>query len=181
MLGVLAVVVVLAYWPASVALFDFWTDVENLGGTHGFLVLAVSGWVLFENRRAIAAADARPSLLGLGLLAACSVSWLILCRAGLQDLHLLLVPLLFWIAVFAAFGWGVARHAICAAGLLYFALPIWGHAAIPLQTLTTHAVGFLARAAGIPVHISGHLVQIPEGCSKWRRDAAVCTSSSLAC
>ena len=155
--------VAIAYWPASKALYQDWTDFRNLGGTHGFLILAVSLWLVFRARFHISGLYSRASLAGVACLFLCTVAWLILWRAGLQDLHLLMIPAILWLAVLATCGRSVARSVLLPIGFLYFGLPAWSHLAEVLQTLTTHAVGFLASAVGVRVFLDGNTVVIPEG------------------
>jgi EpsI family protein len=160
---ILALVVVnaIAFAPSSEVLLNFWTDSENLDGTHGFLVLAVVAWLLFRAR--IDALDTQPSVAGFVGLAICSGVWLVLLEAGLQDLHVLMLPLIAWMAVVAAFGWRVGVALWFPFAFLYFAVPAWGFTSIPLQAITTAAVGGLSRIVGIPTHIVGNYVTIPEG------------------
>ena len=152
-----------AYWPASAALYENWTDFKNLGDTQGFLVLAISLWLVFRSRRSLAGAGEHPSVVALAGLLLCSFAWLILWRAGLQDPHLLLIPAILWLSVFAASGRKVAITLALPIGYLYFAWPGWSHLAPVLQAMTTHAVGLLASAFGLPVYIEGNTVGIPEG------------------
>ncbi len=136
---------------------------EDLGGTHGPLLLATSIFLIFRARNEVAAPAAQPSILGFAGLIACALAWLVTLRAGIEDLQLLFFPPLLWLAVFAAFGWSVARMVLLPIGVLVTALPAWGHLAGPLQFITTHAVGLLAAVAGIPVYIERNFVTIPEG------------------
>ncbi len=67
------------------------------GGTHGFLIPAISLWLLFERRERIATTPVRPSLLGFVLLAAGCLLWLVLVRASLRDPHAIILPgILMW-------------------------------------------------------------------------------------
>ena len=152
-----------AYWPASEALYDVWTDFRNLGGTHGFLVLGISLWLIFRNRRSLDAVYGQQQGLALVALLLASFGWLILWRAGLQDPHLALIPIILWLGVFAAFGRKAAAGSALPIGFLYFAWPGWAYLAPVLQALTTRAVGLLASALGLRAYIEGNTVVIPEG------------------
>jgi EpsI family protein len=153
----------LAYWPASEALYELWTDFRNLGGTHGFLVLAISCWLIFRSRDSIAFGGEPASPLALIALLLAGVAWVILWRAGLQDAHVMLVPAILWLGVLAAFGRKTAIALALPIGYLYFASPGWAYLASPLQALTTRAVGLLGAAFGVPIYIEGNSVSIPEG------------------
>jgi EpsI family protein len=156
----LIVIALLVYWPSSAALWHYWTN-DNLGGAHGLIILPLAAWLLFLSRERLAAARVEPSALAGALLLLCSIAWLVFWRAGIQELHLLLLPLLMGLAVFAALGFEAACAVAFPLGYLYFAVPAWGIFASPLQTLTVHATGVLAPLIGVPVRMQGNLVLLP--------------------
>ena len=160
--GVIALVPLL-FWPSTVALYADWTDLENLGGTHGLLVLAVTAWMLWSERQRIGAATARPSTAGFVALAISCALWLVLSRAALQEPHASLLPGLMLLAVLAAFGRDVTRVVLFPVGFLFFAMPIWHQVKAPLQWLTVEAVGVLVWITGLPAYIEGISVTVPSG------------------
>ena len=157
--GLIATAVVV-YWPSSLALWGFWTD-DNHSGAHGPLVVALAAWLLFRARYRLAAVRVHPSLPAGGLLVLCSVAWLVFWRAGIQELHILLLPVLMGLGVFTALGFGAALQVALPLGYLYFAVPAWGIFIEPLQELTIRAVGVLAPLIGVPAQVHGDLVQLP--------------------
>jgi EpsI family protein len=160
---VLMLAAALAFWPSSAELITFWTDLQNRGGTHGFLLLAVSIWMIYDRRDAIGSTPVRGSVLALGALVLGSILWVLLWRAGIEDPHILLLPFLVWLAVCAAYGFGVGRLLILPLGLLVLALPAWGHLVVVLQPLTVFAVGMLCGITGLPVYIEGDYIHIRSG------------------
>ena len=88
--GVLLVALV-AYWPATSALVDYWLD-PNSGGSHGLLIVILCGWLLWRASPKLADVPQRVSPLGCGLLALSGVAWLIFLKAGIQDLRLRIYP-----------------------------------------------------------------------------------------
>jgi len=152
----------LTYWPSSQALWNFWSN-DNTGGAHGFLVVPLAAWLLYRARYRLAAVPVRPSRFACLLLVISSVAWLVFWRAGIQELHILTLPVLMGLSVYAALGWQAALTVAFPIGYLYFAVPAWGIFIGPLENLTTVAVGFLAPLIGIPAHTEGNLVLIPGG------------------
>ena len=150
----------LTYWPSTAALWNYWLD-DNHGGTHGLLVAPLSVWLLYRARMRLAAIPIRPSLLAGTLLVACSIAWLVFWRAGIQELHLLLLPVLMGLAVYAALGFRAALAVAFPIGYLYFAVPAWGIFGRSLQDLTIWAVGWMAPLIGVPAQIHGDLVNLP--------------------
>jgi EpsI family protein len=156
----LLVLGVAVYWPSTLALWDFWTD-DNHSGAHGPLVAVLSVWLLFRARQRLAAARVRPAPWAGVLLLLCSVAWLVFWRAGIQELHILLLPVLLGLAVFTALGFEAALQIALPIGFLYFAVPAWGIFIHPLQELTIRAVGVFAPLIGVPAQIHGDLVNLP--------------------
>ena len=156
----LILIALVVYWPSSAALWHYWTN-DNLGGTHGLIILPLAAWLLFLTRERLAAARVEPSALAGMMLLLCSIAWLVFWRAGIQELHLLLLPLLMGLAVFAALGFQAARAVAFPIGFLYFAVPAWAVFAPPLQSLTAHATGLIAPLIGVPVQMQGNLVLLP--------------------
>jgi EpsI family protein len=159
LVGGLIAVAIMAYWPTSMALWS----VLPLGGGQGFLVLALALWLLARARERVAVAPVRPMRWAILPLLACSVAALIFWKAGIQTLHLVLLPMLILLAVLAAFGPAVARAVAVPIGFLYFALPAWNLLAVPLQNLTLRVVSLLSHPLGMPATVAGSLVTFPGG------------------
>ncbi len=159
----LACFVALVYWPSAAVLLWQWSDFATITYTHGWLVLAVCVVLVVHARGEIAAAHAAPFPPAMAALLAASFAWLVCYRASIQDLHITIFPLLFWLAVTAAFGMRVGRLLGFPVAFFYFAVPSWSQLADPLQYLTVEVMrGFLA-VTGPPALIDGSLVRIPNG------------------
>ncbi|HEY6924416.1 MAG TPA: archaeosortase/exosortase family protein, partial [Steroidobacteraceae bacterium] len=139
----------LTYWPSSQGLWDFWSN-DNTAGAHGFLVAALALWLLYRARHRLAAVEVRPSRAACVMLVLWSIAWLVFWRSGLQELHLLSLPVLMGLSVWAALGRQAAWIVAFPLGYLYFAVPAWGIFINPLEHLTAAAVGLLAPYIGVP-------------------------------
>lgn len=159
----LCVLVPLLFWPSTAVLLEEWTDFQNLGGTHGFLILAISLWLLFERRERIATTPVRPSLLGFVLLAAGCLLWLVLVRASLRDPHAIILPGILMAAVLAVFGFGFTRVVFFPIAFLGFATPVGELLTLTLQAISVHAVDLMCWATGLPAYVEGTIVNIPSG------------------
>jgi exosortase len=158
----LVLITILAYWPATAALWHYWIDDLYVGG-HGLLVAGLAAWLLYRSCRRVARVTVQPSPWALVPLLACSVAALVFLKAGIHTLQLLTLPALIWLAVLAAFGRGVARTVAVPIGYLYFAMPAWNLLSVPLQALTLWMVSTLAPIGGLPATVSGSLVAFPNG------------------
>src|SRR5580658_3548765 len=108
-IAVLLCATALVYAPSSIALARLWVDTADKAYTHGFLILIISLWLLARDRERLDAAPIRPEPLALPALLIASAAWVFFWRASVQDLHLLLLPVLALTAILAAFGRAVAR------------------------------------------------------------------------
>lgn len=152
---------VLLLWPTASSLHRLWTDTDRTGYTHGYLVAALSMALLVRAARAFAAP--RADWRVVPLLAAVSLCWVILFRAGLELPHQVLLPIVAALALTAALGLANTRRAWFAFAYLYFAFSIWDAVNAPLQSLTVVAVRFMLAATGVPVYVAGDVLNIPEG------------------
>ena len=169
-IAALACVTALAYWPSTSFLYGKWVDKISLTYTHGWLIFLICIALVVRSRRELAAAPVQPSVRAAVALAAAIVVWLISYRASIEGLEVPLQPLIFWLAVTAAFGWKVGRLLLFPVAFLYFAQPIWYGA--QLQALTVWVMRGALALTGPPalvegdvIHLSNATFIIEEGCS----------------
>lgn len=155
--------VALVYWPSSKALVEFWSDTANLAGTHGFLLLLIALGLVVRDRARLADVRLQPNRGAFCATLLLSAAWLWFYMAAIQDLHLLLLPLLLFASIVGVLGWGAGRVLIFPVGFLYFAMPAWSVLVTPLQTLSIHVNDALIWLTGLPAYISGDVVQVPAG------------------
>ena len=160
LLSTLLAVALLAYWPSTMALWDFWQRDPFVGG-HGLLIALISIGLLARAHNALTAARRRPSVWGAVGLLVLSLAWLICWRASLRELHMLLLPLLLILVVLAVFGADIVRLAAFPLAYLYFAEQPWDVLIGPLQALTVRAVGLIAPLLGMPVKVTGTQLSLP--------------------
>ncbi|WP_116812495.1 exosortase A [Steroidobacter cummioxidans] len=164
-LGSMALLVLgfLLFWPTTAALIEQWEDTVRRSYTHGYLIVAMSLWMLWWNRAAWSQVEIRPSVLACSGVLAASVVWLIVYRAGIRIGHEALLPVMIFGAFVAGYGLQAARRNWLPFAFLYFAIPLWDAINPLLQSLSTFAVRMLLRTAGIPAFFSGNTFTLPAG------------------
>jgi exosortase len=169
-IAALACVVALVYWPSTVFLYGKWTDTAEVTYTHGWLILLICVGLVVRSRRELTAAPAHASPLAAVALALAIVVWLVAYRASIEGLAGPLQPLIFWLAVTAAFGWRLGRLMLFPVAYFYFAVNVWYGG--PLQHLTVRVMRGLLAVTGPPaviqgdvIHLSNGTFLIEEGCS----------------
>ncbi len=159
----LTIAVALVYWPSATALDHLWRDTHEETYTHGYLILLLSLWLAFREREQLATAPVAPVPRALLGLVGLSALWLFAYRATIQELHLLVLPLILWTAILAALGWRVARLLAFPIGYLYFAMPIWSDINGLVQSLSAKMTALLIFLTGLPAFMQGNYVQLPGG------------------
>jgi exosortase A len=161
-LGSLVLVAAL-YWATSLEIADLWQDTVRRRYTHGWLVLAITVWLIWRDRAQLRSIALTPPTGGWCVVAIGSVGWLVGLKAGLLAMTMLGLPLLVLGAIWAAAGQNLARRVAFAVLYLYFALPVWELINPALQRLTALVNVWLTRVAGIPVLVDEYVIHIPAG------------------
>lgn len=166
--------ITLVFWQVFVRLVDAWIVDGNY--SHGFLIVPIALYFVWERREKLAAAPARPSVFGAVLL----VGGIAVLLAGLwgSELFLSRVALLPVIAgtVLFLFGWNHLRILAFPIGFLFLMIPIpaiiFNQIAFPLQLQASRAGEWAIAAVGIPVLREGNLLvlahttlEVAEACS----------------
>jgi exosortase len=142
-------------------LFRLWNETSTLG--HGWLLLGLVGWELWQRRAQIGglslAFDARMLVLLLGALAI----WVATIWFGVENLRLTMLPILLVAALAAATGRDGLRTFAFPLLLLLFATPIWFYVQPLLREVTVIVVSFLVRAVGITAWVEGPTITLPSG------------------
>lgn len=149
------------FWPTVETMVQTWWTVTTY--SHGFVIVPVSGYLIWRQRARLAGIPPRPRPLGLVLIAGAAFAWLMGEFAGVTVLTQLA-----WIAmaqalVLSIYGWPATRCVLFPLAFLFFAVPI-GNVLIPhLQDLTAWFAVAALRASGIPVYRDALYMHIPTG------------------
>jgi exosortase len=154
--------VLAACWHSFVPLHQQWTNWADTTQTHGYLIAAICVWLLWRIR-SIGDDVTLLSWRRAWPLAMAMTFWLFSVVSGIQVVEFLLVPVVFWCAIGAGFGWRVARSAAFPAAYFLFATPVWVTANGLFQWSSIYAVRAILRVVGVPAYFDGNRVHIPEG------------------
>jgi exosortase len=165
---------VAVYWQVFTRLFDAWTNDGNY--SHGWLIVPLAGYFAWERRHRLLAIPARPSWLGLVLIAGS----LLVLLAGLLGAELFLsrvsiVGTVTGIVLFL-FGWAHVRTLAFPLAFLLLMIPIpaiiFNQIAFPLQLLASQFGEFCMTTVRIPVLREGNVLilahttlEVAEACS----------------
>ena len=159
----LSLLVAVVYWPSTLAMARLWVNTAEETYTHGYLILLISFWLAFRERHHLSEAPMVPVPGVLIVLLALSALWTWAWRASIQELHLLLLPVILFTAVLTAFGTRAARLLAFPIAYLYFALPFWSDFNFLLQNLSARMTGVLLWLTGVPGFMQGNFIVMPAG------------------
>ncbi|MBW4089996.1 MAG: exosortase [Proteobacteria bacterium] len=151
----------LLFYPEAVAAETVWS--ESTAYNHGFLILPIVIWLLWDRRTRLIGVVPRP--LPLAALAALPVVavWLLADRLGVMEGRQLMAMTLFQLMVLGVLGWQVYWLLLGPLLYLYFLVPFGAFITPALQNFTTGFVGWGLNLFGIPNYIDRYLIQIPGG------------------
>jgi exosortase len=162
------------YWPVMTDLVWNWTRDSNY--SHAFLVVPVSAFLAWSRRSDLAAAERRPSIIGLLVICA-SLAVLLIGTAGVEFflMRISVIGVVTGMVIFLA-GWRWLRILLFPLAFLLLMIPIppvvFYQIAFPLQLLSTRFGVAILDLARIPVLREGNVIalahttlEVTEACS----------------
>lgn len=172
--SLLLVGLAVVYWRVFQKLIYDWGHDDNY--SHGFLIVPIALYFVWERRERLFALDVKPSWFGLVVFA----GGIFVLLAGLMGSELFLsrisvIGVLAGIVIFM-FGWAHLRALVFPLAFLLLMIPlpaiIFNQIAFPLQLLASRAGEFAISSADIPVLREGNVLvlanttlEVAEACS----------------
>jgi len=160
----LAGAVLVVYAPVILGLVQDWIHDPNY--SHGFLIPVVSGFLVWQNRKRLAALPFAPSRWGLPFVLL-ALALLVVGAAGAEvftqrvSLVLLLAALVLFLA-----GWRWTGQLAFPIGFLLLAIPlpyvIYYSLTAPMQALAARAAIAGLRVMGVPAMAQGNIIHLPD-------------------
>jgi len=161
--SLLLLVVLVLYRDTVLYLAGIWNQWEIGEYAHGYLVLTISLYLVYRQRRVLASLTPCPSIAALPAIAAAVLLWLAATLADVMSLQSVALLLVILSVVWAVLGPRITRHLLLPILFIGFALPVWSPLAVLLQEVTTDVVFWLARLGAMPVMREGHVLILPSG------------------
>jgi len=162
-LGALLAVVLLAWFsvPTFVSLHTVW--LTDFTYSHGYLVLAMTVYLVTLEVRREPLAPRAPSWLGLGALVAIAFVSAAAHAASTVAIAHLAFPLFWIVGVWTFAGAKNAQRFALPLGFLYFAMPVWHAGTEPLRVMAIATVSTGIRLVDVPAFIEGNFIHLPSG------------------
>jgi exosortase A len=151
----------LAFHAEIAAALRVWMD--STAYNHCFLVLPLTGILLWMRRQVIVSAHPCPTPWALLLLPGGAMLWVAAALLDVLEAEQLLIVALFEVLVLAVLGWRVFRALMAPLLFLFFLVPSGAFLVPSLQRFTAAFAAEGLRLLGLPVLVQGLVIEIPEG------------------
>lgn len=151
------------YLPHIFSMVNNWWIDPNY--SHGFLVPAVSAWLIWHQRRELSRISAGPNWWGLVVMGS-GLLFLLAGQLGHEFFlrRVSLIPVL-WGLVLLGWGWPVARRVIFPFAYLLLMIPLpyilYDSVAFPLRLVAASLAGWTLSLLGLPVFVEGNILHLP--------------------
>jgi exosortase A len=160
-IAVISVALIVCYWQAAAGAVQVWYDSPSYN--HGFLVLPIVLYLVWERREFLAGTTPTPAPWALLLMLPAAAAWLLFDRMALLEGQQLALFLSVQVVLLSLFGFRVYRTLALPFLYLFFLIPT-GQFLVPyLQDFTASFVVQGLRLTGIPVYSDGIFISIPNG------------------
>ena len=155
----------LAYYPVVSGLVRAWAGSDDY--SHGFAVLPIALYFVWQKRAALAAVDWTGGRGGIYLSIGALLCYVVARRAEMETAASLSMVLFLWGGVIFLFGDRVFRLCLFPLLLLFFMIPapsqLIAALTLPLQLIVTKASVTLASLFGVPIYHEGNVIHLPTG------------------
>ena len=157
----LELAIVVLYRDTALAMADVWTRSDTFA--HGWLVVPISLWLAWRQRRRVARLVPRPVPWMLALMAVAAGAWLLADMVRVNAPAQFAFVALLALAVPAVLGPQVARALLFPLLFLFFAVPFGEFMVEPMMRWTADFVVLSLQFLGVPVFREGLRFVIPSG------------------
>ncbi len=144
-------------------LVSIWNQLETGEFAHGYLVLAISVYLVIRDRGKLAAISAMPNYWGLVAIAASGFFWMLGAISDVMLLQAVFLVFLILATVWAALGSQATKILMLPVLFIFFAIPVWSLLSPLLQVFTLDVVYKLIRLLGVPALREQQNIILPAG------------------
>ena len=149
------------FWSTAQGMAYIWYNFETY--THGFLILPISLWLLWQKRRHLAAFSPQPTPAFLVLVFAGLAVWALARLTGVQVVEQLAFVGIVVTSLASLLGWQVSKFLAFPLLFLFFAVPMGEDLVPPMMEFTATFTVEALRLTGIPVYRDGLWFSLPSG------------------
>ena len=163
LITVLLLLTFFLYQQTILFLIDEWNQLEEGEYGHGYLVLLISAYLIFDNRQRLGVLRPCPEYGAIVAVVLASMFWMMAILVDIEMLHPVGLLLLVLSIVWALLGTQVTWILVFPIFYIIFAIPVWLPLSFMLQELTASSVFWLVRVAEIPAFRIENMIVLPSG------------------
>lgn len=161
--GLMLLLLLVLYRDTTLFLASLWSNWEDGGYSHGYLVVLISFYIIYSERRILARMAPCPFIPALVAVAACVSIW---CVAGLVTIQgvqtAILLPLVMSVT-WVILGNQITLKLLLPLMFIGLAMPFWSPLLPLLQIITAESAFLLTRLYGIPAFMQDFTLHLPAG------------------
>ena len=157
------VLILVLYQQSVLYLVGLWNQLESGEYAHGYLVLAISLYLVLHNRRKLASLLPSPSYWALPLVVATCLLWLLAVLVDVNMIQSVALLLLVLAVAWLILGNQVIKVLVFPILFIGFAIPVWFPLSPLLQDLTADVVFWLIRFVEVPALRQENTIMLPAG------------------
>lgn len=143
------------------SMVETWSGSETYA--HGFLILPISLWLIWEKRGLLATLSPRPTLLPVLAMLPVGLIWLVAALVDVNVVQQYSALTLLVLATWSMLGNAIARSLAFPLGFLFLAVPVGEGLTYPLMNFTADFTVGALQLTGVPVYRDGTFFSIPSG------------------
>ncbi len=151
----------LAFLPTAQSIVSIWNRSDTYA--HGFLILPISLWLVWEKRAGLRQLAPRPTPWPLLLFLPVGFAWLLGRLVDVLVVQQFAFVALLVVSIWAVLGHRVARFLAFPILFLFFGVPVGEGLVYPMMNFTADFTVGMLKLTGIPVYREGTLFTIPSG------------------
>lgn len=155
---------VLVYFPVWQGLIHAWSQSDDY--SHGFFIVPLVVYSLWQKRQELSRLPAQSSVLGLVLLIASLVLYIMAFYAEIKTVASLAMIFSILGAVLFVYGGTIFREVFFVLLFLLFMIPvpaqIYSAMTIPLQLVVSQVSVWIVMLFGVPIFREGNVIHLPE-------------------
>ena len=157
-----AIAAILLIFAADVGkMVEIWWTSSTF--THCLFILPLVAWLIWQRRREVAVLIPQVWPPGLILLGIAGLAWVVGAAAGVSLIRHASIILMIQASVLCLLGPRVTRGLLFPLFYLLFLVPFGEELVPPMQTITAKLCMIFLGWAGIPAHIEGVFISLPNG------------------
>lgn len=149
------------FWATAQGMVHIWYRSETY--THGFLILPISLWLIWQKRAHLAAFTPQPTAGFLVLMAGALLVWALARLTGVLVMEQFAFIAVLVSALAGVLGWQVSKFLAFPFLFLFFAVPMGEDLVPPMMEFTATFTVEALKLTGIPVYRDGLWFSLPSG------------------